>query len=180
MRKLKEETEKRNLIYKGKAVDFYADTVILPNKKTAIREYIKHPGAVSVVPFLDRKRIILIRQYRYPVKKILLELPAGKINKGESPLRSIKRELEEETGYKAKNWKKIFTYYPSCAFSTEALHIYMAWNLIFTGKNPDEDEFIERVIIDYKTALKLVEEGKILDSKTVIGLLICQKFLKLL
>jgi len=173
-----EKTKKKNLIYQGRAVDFYSDTIILPDGNLSIREYIKHPGAVSVIPFLNKEFIILVRQYRYPVKKIMLELPAGKMNKKESPLSCIKRELEEETGFIAKSWKKLFSYYPSCAFSTEALHIYIAEKLIPTNKKPDEDEFLERVIIKFKDAISMVMKGKINDSKTVIGLLLANNFLK--
>ena len=108
----------------------------------------------------------------------MLELPAGKMDPDENPLSCIRRELEEETGFKASKWKILFTYYPSCAFSTEALHIYLARGLTPSVKKPDDDEFIERVIITFEEALRLVYLGKINDSKTVIAVLLAGKCLK--
>ena len=162
----------KNRIYKGAAVDFYADTVMIQNGKTAVREYTAHGGAAAAIPFLPGGRIILIEQYRYPVKKIMLEIPAGKILKGETPLQCIKRELAEETGFSAGKFIHLISFYPTCAFSTEKIDIFAAYDLKKTTAKPDEDEFIKRKILNYEEAVAQVKEKKITDSKTIIALLL--------
>lgn len=170
---LKEKVYKKNKIYTGKAVDFYNDEIILPNGKKATREYINHPGAVAIVPFVNELDIVLVKQYRYPVKKTTYEIPAGKldISKKESLLECAKRELKEETGYSTKTIKKLISFWPSSAFSNEKLVIYVAKNLVQGKVNPDADEFIENLVVPFKRALQMVKQGKIKDSKTVIALL---------
>ncbi|MCX5782253.1 MAG: NUDIX hydrolase [Elusimicrobia bacterium] len=171
---LKEKLYKRNRIYSGKAVGFSADKITLPNGKIAIREFLEHPGAIAVLPFLKNGKIILVKQYRYPIKKITYEIPAGKLDKGENPVKCVQRELEEETGFKAGKIKKMFSFWPTSAFSNEIIHIYSAKDLRLAKKNPDDDEFIEHIEIPFKKALQWVKSGKIRDSKTVIALLFWQ------
>lgn len=173
-----EKLVKKNKIYTGKAVDFYSDEVSLQNGEHAVREYLGHPGAAAVLPFLDRRNIVLVRQYRYPIGKYTYEIPAGKLDKGESPLDCIKRELEEETGYKAKRIEKMLDFYPSTAFSDEILHIYAAFGLVKGESHPDEDEFVSTEIFDFKKAVAMVKSGEIMDSKTVIALLYFDNILK--
>ncbi len=168
---LKEKTYSREKIYNGKSLDFYVDTVILPNKKSAIREYTEHPGAVAVLPFVDKKHIVLVKQYRYPVRKITYELPAGKLSKGESLIKCVKRELIEETGFKAGRIKKLISFWPTPAFSTEVLHIFSATELKPVESNSDEDEFLEKIIVPFKTALNWIKNRKIKDSKSIIGII---------
>lgn len=169
--KLRETLRKRNRIHTGKAVHFSADEITLPNGKKATREYLEHPGAVAVIPFIDDKHIVLVRQYRYPVRTVTWELPAGKLDPGEKPSVCVKRELAEETGFAASRIKKLVSFWPTPAFSNEVLHIYQAAGLKQARKNPDEDEFIEHAILPVSTALALIKAGKIRDSKTIIGLL---------
>ena len=169
--KLKEKVYKKNRIYTGKAINFCKDDIVLPNGNKAIREYIDHPGAVAIVPFINKTDIIMVKQYRYPVDKITYEIPAGKLDKKESLLKCAKRELKEETGYTAKNIKKLISFYPSSAFSNEELIIYIAKNLMAGKQNPDEDEFIQNTIVPFKKALQMIKQGKIKDSKTIIALL---------
>ena len=169
--KLKEKVYKKNRIYTGKAINFCRDEIVLPNGNKAIREYIDHPGAVAVVPFINKTDIIMVKQYRYPVDKITYEIPAGKLDKKESLLKCAKRELKEETGYSTNNIKKLVSFYPSTAFSNEELIIYIAKDLVSGKQNPDEDEFIENIIIPFKQALQMIKQGKIKDAKTVIALL---------
>lgn len=176
--KLIEKLYKRRKLYKGKSIDFSNDIIILPNGKKATREYTDHPGAVTVLPFVDKKNIVLVRQYRYPVKSLTYELPAGKLNKGENPLLCVKRELVEETGYKTGHIKEMCTFWPAPAFSTELMHIYVAKNLKQIGNCPDDDEFLDRKIVTFDTALKWVREGKIRDSKSIIGILMYYCFHK--
>lgn len=169
--KLIEKLYKRNKIHAGKAIDFVCDTIILPNGKKATREYTVHPGAVAVIPLLTKTKLILVKQYRYPVKQVTYELPAGKLLKGENPYYCVKRELAEETGYKAKTVKKLITFWPAPAFSTELLHVYVAEKLTYVGHNLDEDEFLDRKVVSMETSISWVKHGKIRDSKSIIGLL---------
>jgi len=168
---MKEHLIKARAIYRGKSVGFSVDRVRLPDGKTATREYLNHPGAVAVVAYASPSRILLVRQYRYPVKSITWEIPAGKISPGESPLACVNRELEEETGFKARRVRRMLSYWPTAAFSDEIIHIFWAWDLTRGTFNPDEDEFITSQTVDLKTALSWVRSGKIKDSKTVIALL---------
>lgn len=159
------------LDYKGGAIHFHVDTVEMINKKTARREYIHHPGAVAVLPVLPDGSVILVEQYRYPVGEATLEIPAGKMHWGpDSPVKRARAELREETGYTAKKIEKLTTFWPCCAFSNEALHIYTATGLVPGKAQPDEDEFLNVHKMPFEKAYKMVETGKIKDSKTVIAL----------
>ena len=173
--RLVEKPLRRNPFYQGRAVDFHVDTVRLPNKKTATREYLHHHGAVGVLPFLDQDTVVLVRQYRYPVGEVTLEMPAGKLEPGEDRLVCIKRELREETGYTARRIRHLIDYWPTCAFSDELLRLYIADGLQPGKHSPDSDEFIEAVTMPYKKALDLVWKGRIKDSKTVIALLAARR-----
>lgn len=167
--KLVEKKIKSKKIYRG-VTGFNVDTVRLVNGKTSFREYMLHPGASAVLAFIDGK-VLFVEQYRYPVKKVTLELPAGKMKKGQSPLACARAELEEETGYKAGKIKKLLSFNTSVAFSDEVLHIYLAENLKRGKMHLDADEFVNVKLIDYEKALRMVKSGKITDSKTIIALL---------
>lgn len=158
-------------VYRGRAVSFNADDILLPNGRKACREYLFHHGAVGVLPFLDPKTVVLVRQFRYPVGRVTLELPAGKLDRGEAHLACIRRELREETGYTARRIRHLIDFWPTPAFSNELLRIYAAEGLVRGRCCPDHDEFIEAVALPYREALGLVWSGKIKDSKTVIALL---------
>ncbi|MFI5363148.1 MAG: NUDIX domain-containing protein [Elusimicrobiota bacterium] len=160
-------------IWKGRAVNFVVDTIRLPNGKLATREYLDHPGAVGVVPFLNRDTIVMVRQYRHPVYKVTLELPAGKLDKGENLLRCVKRELREETGYTAKTIRPLINYWPTPAFANEVLHMYVAEGLKPGKMSTDEDEFLQCVTVPFKKAVAMVLNGEIMDSKTIVALLAC-------
>ncbi|MDR3112722.1 MAG: NUDIX hydrolase [Elusimicrobiota bacterium] len=161
---------KKNKIYSGTAAEFYCDEVELPNGKKARREYLNHPGAAAVLAFIDTENIVMVKQYRYPVGQITYEIPAGKMDKGERPEICAKRELEEETGYKPKTLEKLISFCPSTAFSNEILHIFISFDIEKGNANPDDDEFVSKEIISFKTAFEMVKSGKILDSKTIIAL----------
>ena len=163
----------KKTVWRGNAVNFDVDTVRLPNGKLATREFMNHPGAVGVVPFLDRDTIVMVRQYRHPVGEVTLELPAGKLDAGESVLTCLKRELREETGYTARKLVPLLRYWPTPAFADEVLHHYVATGLKAGKMNTDEDEFLERVTMPFRKAVEMVRRGKIKDSKTVVGLLAC-------
>jgi len=158
-------------LYRGRSVDFCADEVRLPDGGRATREYLHHHGAVGVLPFLDRRTVVLVRQFRYPVGEVTLELPAGKLDPGESRLACVKRELREETGYTARRIRHLLDYWPTPAFSDELLRLYWADGLVPGRHAPDRDEFIAAVAVPYRKALDLVWRGRIRDSKTVIALL---------
>jgi ADP-ribose pyrophosphatase len=178
--RLVEKRVRKNRVYEGKALDFCVDDVELPDGGKATREYLDHPGAVGVVPLLPNGDVVLVRQYRYPVEEVTLELPAGKFDKGskESIMACVKRELREETGYTAKKFTELIEYWPTCAFANELLHLFVAEDLTPGELSPDEDEFIEKVELPFEDALALIREGKIKDSKTVIGLLAAELWVR--
>jgi len=168
---LKEKLYRRHKVFSGRAVGFYADEIILPDGKKAVREYMDHPGAVAVLPFIGDEHVVLVRQYRYPVGKITYEIPAGKLDAGEAPVSCVRRELEEETGFRAGRIKKLLSYWPTPAFANELIHIYEARGLRETARNPDDDEFIESKVVSLERALGWIKSGRIRDSKTIIALL---------
>lgn len=172
-RRLDEKCIRKKRVYRGRAVDFFVDEVRLPNGKSAQREYVGHPGASSIVPFLDKDTIILVRQCRYPVGKITYEIPAGKLDGIEPPLQCAKRELREETGFKAGRVSRLLTFWPAPAFSNEVLHIYVGDRLKTVGAALDEDEFLEVVQVGFQKALDWITSGKIKDAKTIISLQAC-------
>lgn len=157
--------------FQGRAVGFRADHIRLPDGKKAQREYLTHPGAVGVLPIDDQGRVIMIKQFRYPVGVFTYEIPAGKLAKGENPLHCVKRELEEEAGVRARKIKKVVSYWPTAAFSNEVIHVYAAWDLYATQVNPDEDEFLEIVRILPQQLERMIWSGAIRDSKTLIACL---------
>ena len=162
----------KKTVWRGRAVNFRVDTVRLPDGKLATREFMDHPGAVGIVPLLG-DRVVMVRQYRHPVGQVTLELPAGKLDKGESALSCVKRELREETGYSARSIKPLLQYWPTPAFANEVLHMFVAEGLRPGKMGTDEDEFLECVTVPFEKALGMIRRGEIKDSKTVIGLLAC-------
>ena len=167
----RERFKKRLHVYQGRAVGFRCDRITLPNKKFAQREYLTHPGAVGVLAFESPHKIILVKQYRYPVGEFTYEIPAGKLDARENPDACIRRELEEETGYRAKWISKLLSYWPTAAFSNEVIHLYVAHDLVLTQTNPDDDEFLELVKVSPCQMEQMIYSGRIRDSKTIIAYL---------
>ena len=168
---LKESMITTEVVYKGDFLDVRRDEVLLPNGETGTREWINHPGAVVIIPILPNGEIALIKQFRYAAESEFIELPAGKLDKGEEPKACALRELEEEIGYKAGKMEFIANIHPAIGFANEIMSIYLAENLEKTNYNRDKDEFIELIPTNMEEALNLVWENKITDVKSIIGLL---------
>ena len=156
-------------VYEGIVLKMKRDTVSLPDGQHALREYLEHPGAVAILAVLDDGRILLERQYRYPISQAVIEIPAGKLNVGEDPLLCAQRELQEETGYTAKRWSKIRRIHPVISYSTEFIDIYLAESLIPGPARLDEEEFLDVFAAPLEELLEWVESGKITDVKTIIS-----------
>jgi ADP-ribose pyrophosphatase len=165
----KERFRRRINEVQGRAVGFRVDEIGLPDGKVAQREYLSHPGAVGVLAIDRQGKILLIKQYRYPVATFTYEIPAGKLAKGENPLSCVKRELEEEAGVRARKIKKLVAFWPTPAFSDEIIHLYIAHDLVVTEAHPDEDEFLELVRYSPEKVERLIRQGAIQDSKTLIA-----------
>jgi ADP-ribose pyrophosphatase len=161
-------------IYQGRVVKLSVDTVQLPNGETSKRELITHPGAVAIVPLDAAGNIIMVRQYRYAAKKVLLELPAGTLNPGENPDLCADRELQEETGLKAGKLEKLGGIYVAPGYSTEYIHLYLATDLQESRLDMDEDEFIEVETVPLSTTFELIREGVINDGKSISGLMLAR------
>ena len=163
-------------VFDGVLLHVRKDEVELPNGNKAVREWIKHPGAAAIIPLLPDNQIILVRQFRYPVGKVTLEVPAGKLDKiGEDPIECAKRELSEETGYTAGKIWKLTTIATTVGFSDEYIHLYAASDLTAGKIHPDSDEFINVVKIPLTAALQMVESGKIFDAKSAVSILLLAK-----
>jgi len=157
-------------VYDGRLLQVYRDSVRLPNGHTSGREWIKHPGAAVVIPYLGKGRILLVRQYRYPVRRVMLELPAGKMDPGESPADTVRRELAEETGFIPQKVTEVALIHTCVGYSDERLFLYWADELQRCAAQPDEDETIEIAPTDIDVAMELLRCGEITDAKTLIGL----------
>ncbi len=161
-------------VFDGNLLHVRRDTVRLPDARTATREYIVHPGAVAILAMLVNGDIVLERQFRYPLGRVLIEIPAGKMDPGEDPLATGKRELREETGYVARHWEHLITYYPLVAYSDERIDIYLATGLSREQATLDDGEFLEVFTAPMTTAAQWVREGMIVDSKSMISILLME------
>ena len=159
-------------VYDGNLLHVRCDTVRLPNGNTSTREWILHPGAAAVLPVTADGEVLLVRQYRYPIGEVTLEIPAGKLDApDEDPLECAKRELSEETGYTAESYAKLTTLATTVGFSNEKIHIYLAKELQAGRQHTDDDEFIHVVKMTLHEAVKLVYNGTISDGKSIIAIL---------
>ncbi len=158
-------------IYDGKIIKLYRDRVELPNGKEAFREVVRHPGGVIILPIDDDGAVWMVRQFRYPYNRAILEIPAGKLEYGEEPFSAAQRELEEEIGATAGQWTELGKLLPTPGFCDEVQHLYLARSLSFGETHPDEDEFLEQVRIPFAEAFAMAADGRLQDSKTVVALL---------
>lgn len=156
-------------VFEGHFFDVNSDIVRLPDGRLAPRQYLVHPGAVAVVAILPDGNILLERQFRHPLRQVVLELPAGKLDEGETPLASGQRELLEETGYTAKKWTSLGFTTPCVAYSTERLWYYLAEDLDYVGASPDDGELIDVVSYSPGALEEAIRSGEITDSKTISG-----------
>lgn len=169
--RLAETTLSSRRIYEGRVVKLRVDEVRLPDGRTSAREIIEHRGAAALVPLLPGREVILVRQWRHAVGKVLLEIPAGLLEPGEAPIDCARRELAEETGYAAGRIEPLTSIYSAPGFATERLHIFLAQDLQPTQAQTDEDEFLEPVTLAWDQALAMCKDGRIEDGKTVVGIL---------
>lgn len=165
----KEKSSKQ--VYDGKLLKVFYDEVTLPDQTFSSREWIKHPGACAVVPVFEDGTIMLLKQFRYPPRKIFIEVPAGKIDPGEDPVRTAERELLEESGVVCEHIIKTGCFYPAIGYADEIIHTYVAWGLAIKEQNVDEDEFLQPFRISYQKAIEMIASGEITDAKTISALI---------
>jgi ADP-ribose diphosphatase len=165
------------LVYDGDFIRVHKDRVRLPDGAVTGREYIKHPGAVAVLALLDNGNLVMERQYRYPLHREFIELPAGKIDHGEDILVCAKRELLEETGYVAKEWIHLTTAWPCIGYADERMEYFLARGLVHQGSKLDDGEFLEVFELSLPEAIEWIRLGKINESKTIVGLFWLEKYL---
>lgn len=174
---MKEETTRKKAtvkstaeVYKGRIFNFVTENLKLPNGRDAEMAFIRHPGSTAVVPLLEDNTIVMEVQYRHPVGEYLLEIPAGTLEPGESPLNCAKRELIEETGFCAQELIKLGKIHMIPAYSDEEIHVFIAKGLTPAKQNLDPDEIIEVVTYPLKNAVQMIDEGKITDALTILSI----------
>ncbi|WP_110111222.1 NUDIX hydrolase [Bacillus sp. CGMCC 1.16541] len=168
MKHLIEKTVSSEKLFEGRVIDLYHEEVELPNGKTSKREIVKHPGAVAVIGLTPDHKMVMVKQYRKAMDRILVEIPAGKLEKGEEPIVTAKRELEEETGYTCESLRHIISFYTSPGFADELVHLYITEDLkeMENKAELDEDEFVEVLHLTLEEALTYVQNQQIYDAKT--------------
>ncbi|MFZ5988589.1 MAG: NUDIX domain-containing protein [Bacillota bacterium] len=173
-----EKTLSRKHIYKGNIIGVENLTVQLPNGKEASRDLVTHPGASVIIPISSNGELYMVRQYRKPIDREFLEIPAGKLDEGEDPMVCAHRELKEETGLETKSMKHILDIHSAPGFCNEVLHMYVATDLYEGEACADEDEFISSEKIPVKKLLDMVINREITDAKSIIGILLADKIIK--
>jgi len=162
-------------IFNGAVFDVERDRLLEENGVEIVRDVVRHPGGAGALPLFDDGRVALVRQYRHPARRELLEIPAGKIESGETPEICAAREIEQEIGFRAGRMEKLAQFYSTPGFCEERLYVYLATDLTPCSRNLDHDELIEIVFLSFPEATKMAERGEIEDSKTIIALLLARK-----
>jgi ADP-ribose pyrophosphatase len=173
---LREDTVASEEVFRGRLLEVRRDTVRLPDGSQATREFIVHPGAVMVVPILDDGRLLMERQWRYPLERVMLEFPAGKLERGEEPFTCAVRELAEETGYSARQWARAGLLHNAIAYSDEGIEVWFARGLTEGVRRLDEGEFLDLHIATVDELQALCASGAVTDAKTLVGLLWLQNW----
>jgi ADP-ribose pyrophosphatase len=163
-------------VFDGSLLKVHRDTVRLPDGSEGQREYIRHPGAVAIVALFDDGRVLLERQFRYPNRRVFIEIPAGKLEPGEPQLETAKRELLEETGYVAAEWTRLGLMHTAIGYTDEAIELFLARNLTEKAAKLDAGEFLETILVRFDEAIAMVRDGRITDAKTMVGLLWVDKW----
>jgi ADP-ribose pyrophosphatase len=176
LKDLEEHFVSGELVFDGSLLKVRRDVVRLPDGSQGVREYIRHPGAVAIVPLFDDGRVLLERQFRYPHGREFIEIPAGKLEPGEPHLETAKRELLEETGYAAAEWKRLTVIHTAIAYTDEAIEIFLARKLTLSARKLDVGEFLETFIVPFDEAIAMIRDGRITDAKSVAGLLWVDKW----
>jgi ADP-ribose pyrophosphatase len=164
-------------LYDGHFLTLKRDTVRLPDGKTATREFVEHPGAVMVLPLLDDGRVLMERQYRYPLGRVMVEFPAGKLDPQEGALACAQRELREETGYRANEFVYLTRIHPVISYSTEFIDLYLARGLTEGERALDDGEFLETIVVELAILHEWIRRGEVSDVKTIIGAFWLEKIL---
>jgi ADP-ribose pyrophosphatase len=170
-RHLREDTVSSDTVYQGHFLALRRDQVKLPDGKLAAREYVVHPGAVMVVPILPDGRLVMERQYRYPVRQTMIEFPAGKLDAGEGGLACAQRELLEETGYSARKWAKAGVMHPVIGYATEVIEVWFADELTLGERHLDDGEFLDVFAASQQELEDWMRDGQLTDAKTVVGMM---------
>ncbi len=173
---LREETLASVQVYRGHFLDVRRDEVRLPDARVVAREYIVHPGAVMIVPLLDDGRLVVERQWRYPMRRAMLEFPAGKIDAGEPPFACAVRELAEETGYRAREWARAGVLHNAMAYSDESIEIWFARGLEAGARSLDDGEFLDVAVMSVEELDECAVSGVLTDAKSLIALLWLQNW----
>ena len=168
---LRETPVEQEVKYEGRIIRLRVDKAQLPNGRIATREVVEHNGGVCIAALPEQRELLFVRQFRYPYQEVVLELPAGKIDKGEEPLACGKRELTEETGASAQQYRSLGRLYPSPGYCGEVIHLFLATGLSFGRMNPDEDEFLEVERIPLEKAVQMVLDNEVPDAKTQVAVL---------
>ena len=167
----------RRTIYQGRIIRLIREVLEVGGHRI-IRETVQHPGAVVIVPVLDHRRIVFVRQYRRAIGRQLLELPAGTLEPGERREACARRELQEETGWRARRLRRIAQFYAAPGFISEQLTVFLAEGLTASEANPEPDESLTPVILPLQTALSKIRSGAICDAKSIIGILFAERLLR--
>lgn len=173
---LREQTLQSDVVFRGGFLELRKDTVLLPGGGQATREFVVHTGAVAIVPILDDGRLVMERQFRYPLSRVLLEFPAGKIDAGEATFTAAVRELAEETGYRAREWARVGVLHNAAAYSNEFIEVWFARGLALGERDLDHGELIDVCLLDEAELDALAAGGELTDAKTLICLLWLQKW----
>ena len=164
-----------NTLYTGRVFQLVRENITLPNQVTVNLDVIRHPGAAAIVALSDKKDIVMVRQYRHAIGDFIWEIPAGTLDPNETHLNCARRELAEETGFSAKNWKKIGEIVPVPGYSDERILLYLATELCEVGRHPEQDEYLSVHMISFDHAVNMIYKGDICDAKTISGLFMAMK-----